>query len=191
MTHLAMLAKSRADRERVWHVWARLGASRPRAFVTPMIVPLVDGDFESLVDRHSTVQFDFAGTGDLRAHGWLRDDAAWLVWEPRAHGRILSGFDMIGAVTWAAFWRDGFQVLRALDDDRNGLVDGAELSGLALWHDANSNGASDPGEVRPVSAHGILSLATKGTGDPNLLIAPAGVRYGDGKVRPLYDWTPR
>lgn len=191
VTHLAMLAQSREDRGRILVLRKRLSVSQPMIFVTPVVVPLADAPFEQLVDRESETAFDFAGTGDLRAQGWLNERSAWLVWDPRGRGQITSGFDMIGAVTWSAFWRDGFQVLRALDDDRNGRVDGAELDGLALWRDANANGISDPGEVQPVAAHAIVSLATEGAGRPDLLIAADGVTFADGSVRPLYDWTPR
>ncbi|MGE0827814.1 MAG: hypothetical protein AB7O04_00485 [Hyphomonadaceae bacterium] len=200
-THLSMLAQSRADRQRITRLRERLQASQPIIYVTPMVVPLADAPFENLADRQSAVAFDFAGTGDRRAQGWLSADAAWLVWDPRGRGEIRSGFDLIGSVTWAAFWRDGFQVLRALDDDRNGRVDGAELSGLALCRDANGNGMSEAGEVLPIAAHQIESLATQslatqdlpaqGVGDPELLIAEDGVRFSDGRVRPLYDWIPQ
>jgi len=190
-THLAMLAESRRDRRHFSALRKRLQASQPMIYVTPIVVPLADAPFADLSDTTSDVAFDFVGTGDRRAQGWLKDNAAWLVWDPRGRGEIASGFDMIGSATWAGFWRDGFQVLRALDDDHNGRVDGAELDGLALWRDANGDGVSDAGEVLAVRAHGVVSLATRGGGDRDLLIAREGVAFEDGTVRPLYDWTPR
>lgn len=189
--HLAMLAETRSERRRFAALRKRLQASQPMVYVTPMVVPLVDAPFTALTDLGSPVAFDFAGTGDSRAQGWLTADAAWLVWDPRGRGDIRSGFDMIGSATWAGFWRDGFQVLAALDDDRNGRVDGAELEGLALWRDADGDGVSDAGEVAPVRDHGIVALATRGGGDRDLLIARDGVTFADAGPRPLYDWTPR
>ncbi|MCR6644592.1 MAG: hypothetical protein NVV62_08775 [Terricaulis sp.] len=106
-------------------------------------------------------------------------------------GRSRSGFDLIGQRSWAVFWRDGFEALRALDDDRDGVLRGAELGGLALWRDANGDGVSDPGEVLPVSAHGIVGLGVRGEETRrDLITAPDGVRFEDGSTRPLYDWIP-
>lgn len=189
--HLSHLAKSRSDRERVERLRARLDASRPLIYVTPIVVPLADRPFNQIVDVNSDVAFDFAGTGDTRQQGWLTEDAAWLVWDPEWRGQVRSGFDMIGQRTWSVFWSDGFEALRALDDDRDGELSGGELGGLSLWRDANRNGVSDPGEVIPANVHGIVAISVRGAPTrPGLITAPAGVRFDDGRTRPLYDWTP-
>lgn len=189
--HLGQLARGGSDQRQVARLRQRLQASQPIVYVTPVVVPLRDAPFAALIDPASPVAFDFAGTGDRRAQGWLGPDAAWLVWDPHGRGDISSGFDLIGARTWAVFWSDGFEALRALDDDRSGDLTGAELGGLALWRDADGDGVSDAGEVRPVSVHGISGLATRGAAErPGLLSAPDGVRFEDGSARALYDWTP-
>lgn len=189
--HLAHLATSRGDRAKMEHLRARLEASQPIMYVTPVVVPLTDAPFERIVDPGSDVAFDFAGTGDQRAQGWLTADAAWLVWDPEWRGEVRSGFDMIGQRTWSVFWSDGFEALRALDDNRDGELTGGELGGLALWRDENANGVSEPGEVLPANVHGIAALAVRGRATrPGLITAPNGVRFEDGRTRPLYDWTP-
>jgi len=189
--HLSHLATSRSDRAKVARLRARLDASRPIIYVTPIVVPLTDRPFERMINTTSPVAFDFAGTGDTRAQGWLTSDAAWLVWDPEWRGDIRSGFDMIGQRTWSVFWSDGFEALRALDDNRDGELTGGELGGLALWHDANADGVSDPGEVTPANVHGITAFAVRGSVTrPGLMTAPNGVRFEDGRTRPLYDWTP-
>ena len=152
----------------------------PTLVESRVIVPLADRPFERLVDRGSDVAFDFASTGDARAQGWLTADAAWLVWDPEWRGDVRSGADMIG-----------FEALRALDRNRDGELTGAELGGLALWRDENANGVSDPGEVVPANVHGIAALSVHD--DPtraSLITEPNGVRFDDGRTRPLYDWTP-
>ncbi|HYD86312.1 MAG TPA: tetratricopeptide repeat protein [Vitreimonas sp.] len=189
--HLGHLATSRSDRARVERLRARLEASQPIIYVTPIVVPLSDAPFERLIDTRSDVAFDFAGTGDTRAQGWLTADAAWLVWDPEWRGEVRSGFDLIGQRTWAVFWSDGFEALRALDDNRDGELTAAELGGLSLWRDEDGDGISDPGEVLPANVHGIAALSVRG--EPTrrgLITAPAGVRFEDGRTRPLYDWTP-
>lgn len=189
--HLAHLATSSSDRARMQRLQQRLEASRPIIYVTPIVVPLSDRAFEHLVDNDSDVSFDFAGTGDARAQGWLSSEAAWLVWDPEWRGDVRSGFDMIGQRTWSVFWRDGFEAMRALDDNRDGELTGAELGGLSLWRDENGNGVSDPGEVLPANVHGIAGLSVRGEQTRRgLITAPNGVRFEDGRTRPLYDWTP-
>jgi hypothetical protein len=189
--HLEHLATSSSDRTKMRRLHERLEASQPIRYVTPIVVPMRDAPFQGLVDQGSSVAFDFAGTGDTRAQGWLTPDAAWLVWDPEWRGQVRSGFDMIGQRTWSVFWSDGFEALRALDDNRDGELTGGELGGLALWRDANMNGISDPGEVIPVNVHGVAGLAVRGEiTRPGLMTAPDGVRFDDGRTRPLYDWTP-
>lgn len=189
--HLSHLATSSSDRVRIGRLRERLQASRPIVYVTPIVVPMRDVAFSRLIDENSAVAFDFAGTGDRRTQGWLTPDAAWLVWDPEWRGDVRSGFDMIGQRTWSVFWRDGFEALRALDDNRDGELTGGELGGLALWRDENRNGVSDPGEVIPANVHGIAGLAVRGDPTrPGLITAGDGVRFENGHTRPLYDWTP-
>ena len=191
LEHLKVLARSRADRDRVSSFDHRYSVARPSGWVTPIVVSIEDASFDALVDIASPVSFDFAGTGDARARGWLTPSAAWLVWDPNRRGDIQSGFDLLGQRTWAVFWRDGFEAMRSLDDNRDGELAGSELGGLALWRDANSNGVSEAGEVAPVSDFGVVALSVFGAEErPGLLAAPAGVRFENGVTRPLYDWTP-
>ena len=190
-THLEHLARARRDKAQIAMLRTRLAGSEPIRYVTPIVAPLVDAPFSGLIDNASPVAFDFAGTGDKGAQGWLTPDAAWLVWDPAWRGDIRSGFDLIGQRAWSVFWRDGFEALRALDDDRDGALTGAELGGLSLWRDDDSDGVSDPGEVIPVQVHGVVALDVNARrARPGLLVAPAGIRFDDGRTRALYDWTP-
>jgi hypothetical protein len=191
VTHLGRIAETRAERKALGALQRRLTLSRPMIYVTPIVIPMRDAPFARLVNNESDVAFDLAGTGDTRTQGWLTPNAAWLVWDPEWRGDVRSGFDMIGQRSWAVFWQDGFEALRALDDDGNGELVGAELDGLALWCDENENGVSEPGEVLPANVHGVTAIATRGaTLRPGLIAAEHGVRFDDGSVRPVYDWTP-
>lgn len=191
VAHLGHIATSPWDRKRLRALQSRLEASQPIMYVTPIMVPMRDAPFSRLVNTSSDVAFDLAGTGDTRAQGWLTPDAAWLVWDPDWRGEIKSGFDLIGQRSWSVFWRDGFEALRALDDNHDGELTGAELDGLALWCDENENGVSEPGEVLPANVHGVTAIATSGAAlSAGLIAAQHGVRFDNGSVRPLYDWTP-
>lgn len=160
----------------------------PRA-VTPILIPLVDEPFEALVDHAAQVPFDLDGSGVRRRWEWLTPKAAWLVFDGKQTGQITSGLQMFGSVTFWIFWRDGYQALGSLDANGDGLINGAELDGLALWQDLNGNGISEPGEVKPIAAYGIDQLSCRGEAvGPGLRLSRQGVRFIDGTVRPSYDW---
>ena len=134
--------------------------------------------------------FDADGTGLRKAWTWISPDAAWLVYDPTASGRITSALQLFGDVTFWNVWRNGYEPLRALDDDGDGELRGRELRHLALWRDVNRNAVSDPGEVRPLSEYGIVALTcrgAKGDGIFTAAVAERGVRFSDGRTRPTYD----
>ena len=163
--------------------------SLPRA-VTPLVVPVnaERTDLSDLLDEDARVPFDLDATGRQLEWPWITKEAAWLVHDPRDAGRITSSIQMFGNHTFLLFCTDGYDALSLLDDDRDGQVAGAELEGLALWRDADGDGISQPGEVKPVQSWGIQALSTRGvphgTGIP---FAPRGVTFGDGTTRPTYD----
>ena len=92
---------------------------------------------------------------------------------------------MFGSVTFWIFWKNGYEALSALDDNGNGVVTGHELEGLAQ----NSNGVSDPGEVRTVESWGIQALSCHYCRHPaGIVFSPRGVVFHGGTTRPTYDW---
>ncbi|HEU0150236.1 MAG TPA: hypothetical protein VFR21_25585 [Bradyrhizobium sp.] len=160
--------------------------------VTPVAVPLDDGlDITDLEAPEARVTFDVDGSGLGREWSWITPKAAWLVSDPKLDGKINSGRQLFGNVTFWMFWNNGYAPLAALDDDRDGILTGKELAGLALWRDANSNGVADPGEVKPVSAYGIVAISYKWqtlTNTPDkVAFSPNGVVFQDGKTRPSFD----
>jgi len=163
--------------------------------ITPIVVPLGSRlAVADLVDRSAVVAFDADGSGLRRSWTWITPDAGWLVFDSRQTRQVQSGLQLFGSVTFWLFWDDGYQALRALDDDGDGRLLGRELAGLAIWRDANGNGVSEPGEVGPLAAWNIVELSCDAAGpgpdeDPKLVTAfsPAGVRFADGTTRPTYD----
>ena len=160
----------------------------PRA-ITPILIPMENTGIENLVNPKAGVPFDLDGSGYIRNWGWITPKAAWLVFDNNRTGRITSGLQLFGSVTFWVFWRDGYQALGSLDINQDGKLDGDELNGLCLWRDLNENGVSDDGEVKPVSTFGIVSISCQSS-----LLAEGlrwshnGVRFKDGSVRPSYDW---
>jgi hypothetical protein len=164
---------------------------RPRA-ITPIAIPLRAGvAADELIDANRRVAFDLDGSGIAKKWQWLTTDAAWLVHDHRGTGQITSALQLFGNVTFWAFWENGYHALRAMDDDGDGEISGREREGLALWHDRNSNGLSDRGEVRPLTAWGIASLSTSYEYDARhqheIAWSPRGVAFTNGEVRPTFD----
>lgn len=192
--YLAGLLDPRADAAEINELRRRARSLErlPRA-VTPVLVPLRDGvDLAGLVNAAAGVSFDLDGSGRARAWGWPTPDAGWLVWDPTASGEVRSGLQLFGAVTFHGHWRHGYDALAALDDDGDGRLSGAELDGLAVWRDADSDGVSDAGEVLPVARWGITGLAVRGwNGTANALHLPGGVHLSDGRQRSSWDWWAR
>jgi len=163
--------------------------------ITPVVIPLGDHvAVPDLVDQSAAVAFDADGSGLQRSWTWITPDAGWLVFDSRQTRQVQSGLQLFGSVTFWLFWDNGYQAMRSLDDDGDGLLRGTELAGLAIWRDVNMNGVSDPGEVLPASDWGIVELSCAWVGpvtraDRELVAAfsPAGVRFADGTTRPTYD----
>jgi hypothetical protein len=159
-------------------------------WMSPILIPLVpSAGFNDLVDEHSRVPFDLDGSGLKRNWAWLTPKAGWLVYDPQRTGRIDSGLQMFGNVTFWIFWPDGYEALSSLDDNGDGVLSGVELRGLAVWNDWNCDGVSDPGEVIPVEALGIESIYCRSQTDPaGMHWNPQGVTFTNGVSRPTFDW---
>ena len=162
--------------------------------VTPIAVPLADGlTAADLEAPDARVTFDVDGSGLGREWSWITPKAAWLVSDPRRNGKINSGRQLFGNVTFWMFWSNGYAPLAALDDNRDGILTGNELAGLALWRDANGNGVAEPAEVQPLSVYGIVALSYKwqtlNDQAEQIAFSPNGVVFQDGKLAPPSTWS--
>jgi hypothetical protein len=165
--------------------------SLPRP-ITPIAIPLRDGvSVYDVTDARASVRFDADGSGISRPWSWITPDAGWLVYDQIGTRRVTSALQLFGNVTFWMFWESGYDALAALDDDESGWLSGEELRYLAIWRDANRNGTSEPGEVQPLAAHGIVALSVRTETDAahpdEIRWAPAGVTLVDGRVRPTWD----
>jgi hypothetical protein len=160
--------------------------------VSPIIFPLRGTtSLEALIDPQLAVSFDLDGNGEPELWPWVGPNTGILVWDPEGTGRIVSGRQLFGSVTWWMFWKDGYQPLAALDDNGDGWLSGPELEGLAVWCDQNSNAISEAGEVRLLPQIGILRVAVRASGrSSGALFNRRGVQRQDGAYLPTYDWKP-
>ena len=166
-------------------------ARLPRA-ITPIAIPLADGtaSLHQILDPLARVRFDADGSGLRREWTWITRDAGWLVYDARGRGEITSALQWFGNVTFWLFWNNGYDAMRALDDDGDGELAGSELNHLAIWHDRNIDGVSDSSEVRSLASHGIVGLSCRyleGDGMRVEAFSIDGVRLADGRTRPTYD----
>ena len=159
--------------------------------VTPIAVPLKDNlTAADMLNRDARVAFDADGSGRRQQWTWIHNNAGWLVYDGAGEGEITSAIQMFGSVTFWLFWDDGYQALAALDTNADGELTGAELQHLAVWHDRNENGNSEPGEVCSLAEHGIVAVNCAGQASREKGVAArsaAGVRYHDGSTRPTFD----
>ena len=160
--------------------------------ITPIAVPLLDGlEATDITDDDASVAFDLDGSASPQRWRWIRSNAAWLVFDRRGTGDVTSGLQLFGSVTFWLFWKNGYDALRTLDDNGDGRLAAAELTGVSLWHDRNGDGRSGRGEVRSVVAWGIVSLSCRyehDAGHPHeIAVSRHGVTFADGSTRPTFD----
>jgi tetratricopeptide (TPR) repeat protein len=160
--------------------------------ITPIVVPLREGlTVFALEDRSARVAFDADGSGLKKNWTWITNDAGWLVYDPHGTGKVGSALQMFGNVTFWTFWENGYQALAALDNDRNGMLTGRELQGLAIWQDIDCDGVSDRGEVRRLAEWGIIGISCKyvrdGAHPDGIAYSPRGIYFRDGSSRSTYD----
>jgi hypothetical protein len=189
-------ARGVRDTERATVDKIRTALTQPRGSsfgITPIVFRLNGAaPLDRLLDPQKVVSFDLDGTRRPQRYTWVRPDTGILVWDPSNEGRIVSGHQLFGSVSFHMFWSDGYRALDALDDNRDGELRGAELTGLAVWFDRNQNGVSDAGEVVAIERTGIAALSVRATqcvGES--LSNEAGLTMIDGRVLPTYDWTTK
>ncbi|CAN5442309.1 hypothetical protein BH11ARM2_BH11ARM2_25610 [soil metagenome] len=166
-------------------------ASLPPGPISPIVFSLRESlPLSDLLDVTQKVEFDLDGTGGPQKWPWVKPETAILVWQPDPSVPITSGRQLFGSATWWMMFKDGYAAMAALDNDRNGWLEGKELFGLAVWRDANGNGRSEAGEVVPVRSLGIEGIATRASGrSGRSLVNKLGLRLRDGRVLPTYDWV--
>jgi hypothetical protein len=161
------------------------------AFITPVIFA-TDGSaaLSDLLAPGLRVSFDLNGDGQVEKWPWVKPATGILVWDPSRTGEITSGRQLFGSVTWWLFFADGYHALDALDDNRDGQLTDAELNGISIWLDRNSNGRTDINEVITAEEFGIVSIATRASErDGDSLVNRAGIILKNGLTVPSYDWV--
>ena len=158
------------------------------------ITPLVITDNDKIKPNqfartNQFVRFDLNGDGYSESCSWISPETGILVWDPMNSKSIRSGRQLFGNYTFQLIWKDGFDAIASLDNNADRCLSGNELDGISVWFDQNSNGQSDPREVKPLSQHGINSLKfDKVTTMGGMKVHVDGVSFESGKTGNLWDW---
>lgn len=103
-----------------------------------------------------------------------------ILCQPNADGSI-DGTRLFGT---ASGFKNGYEALRVKDTNDDGKISGAELDGLAVWTDANSDARPQPGEVKSLAEHRVTELSLK----HKKYVASF---QRDGKSQKMFDWWPQ
>jgi hypothetical protein len=198
---LVRLLKERGERrseDKTLLAKAEEGLKRLRAVPPSMaMTPIIFGDgagagatrVGELLEPGSAAAFDMRGIGKREWWSWVKPTTAFLVWNPQDRRRIVSARQLFGSVTWWMMFRDGYEALTMLDDDRDGVLRAGELAGLAVWVDADGDGVCQRHEVRTVKEAGIAWIAAGiERWDGVTPMNSRGIGMTDGRVLATFDW---
>ena len=93
----------------------------------------------------------------------------------------IDGTRLFGTATG---FKNGYEALRVKDGNNDGKIAGAELGGLAVWTDTNSDARPQSGEVKSLADHKVTELSLK-----HKKYVAAFQR--DGKSYRMFDWWPQ
>lgn len=171
------------------------------------------GDGFRLTSHADGVLFDLDGDGVREQISWTEvgSDDGWLVLDRNGNGSIDSGRELFGNFTSSTSSGapptadHGFQALSATEGPTwqpsipDGVVDSNDsvFQFLQVWIDRNHDGVSQPAELKPLAALGVMRLDTNFKssrrsdmhGNAFRLKAQSYWRDEDGRVvrRPFYD----
>jgi hypothetical protein len=158
--------------------------------ITPIVFSLTPHcSLADLLAPGQVVSFDLDGDGAAEDRPWVKPTTGFLVWDGDKDGRITSGREMFGSVTWWLFFPNGYRALDMLDDNRDDWLTPGELEGLSVWFDRNSDGITNEQELVSVERLAITAIATRPNGlDGQSPMCARGLKLKDGRVLPTYDW---
>ncbi|WP_153076021.1 hypothetical protein [Paraburkholderia bonniea] len=136
---------------------------RTIGMIDPLILDLNgDGIHTTGVDQ-SSAHFDFSGEGSRTHTGWITTGDGFLVLDRNNNGAIDTGAELFSNFTKLAngmLAANGFDALREYDSNKDGVIDrhDAIWSSLKIWHDGNSDGMTQQGELLTLDQSGIVEI---------------------------------
>lgn len=133
---------------------------------SPILVNLRAGPY-SLSGADDAVEFDIDADGTPNRITWTAAGSAvaFLAMDRNANAQIDNGAELFGNWTVSrtgARAANGFEALKELDSNGDGIVDSRDdrWSALLLWADANHDGVSQPMELQSVNDSTVRALET-------------------------------
>ncbi|WAR43265.1 calcium-binding protein [Methylomonas rapida] len=122
-----------------------------------------DGLETTGIDSANPIYFDHNADGVKTATGWISADDAFLVLDKNANGSIDNGRELFGDAyikSNGQLAADGFDALRDLDGNGDGVVDAsdAQFVNLRLWRDLNQDGVSQANELFTLSSQNVAAI---------------------------------
>ncbi len=151
-----------------------------RPYSCPLVLDLDRNGVITLAESSSGIFFDHDGNGFAERTGWVSPTDGLLVRDLNGSGTIDSGAELFGNHTLlpnGSKAANGFEALRALDDNGDRFIDHLDSAWttLKVWLDVNSNGVVDQSELQTLNEVGVLRLGV-GYGLSNLT-DPQGNRH--------------
>jgi hypothetical protein len=163
---------------------------------TPIMLDL-NGDGIHTLSHAAGVQFDLLATGSAVRTGWVGNGDGLLAWDRNHDGSINDGSELFGSSTQLADGSralDGYQALRALDSNADGVISAADrgFSELSVWIDANANASTEAGELRGLKDLNISEISLTVTdaaidNNGNVIGLESQFTTGDGQVHAAAD----
>jgi hypothetical protein len=165
-------------------------AKLPRGPISPMVFSFQPpAHLDEMLDPTRIVDFDLRGYGPQDRWTWVKPELGLLIWDPLETGEVKSAQQLFGSYTFEIFRRNGYDAMAALDDNADGVLAGAELDGMSVWFDRNSDGRSTVKEVTPLRELGVESISVIATTqDGPHPMNPRGLKMKDGRILPTWDW---
>ncbi|MCP9929980.1 hypothetical protein KBY82_04195 [Cyanobium sp. AMD-g] len=134
-----------------------------RPYSCPLILDLDRNGVITLAESSSGIYFDHDGNGFAERTGWISPTDGLLVRDLDGSGTIESGAELFGNHTLlpdGSKASNGFEALRALDDNGDRFIDHLDSAWITLkvWLDGNSNGVVDKSELQTLNEVGVLRL---------------------------------
>jgi VCBS repeat-containing protein len=150
----------------------------------------LDSDGIESVSANSGITFDFDGDGLKTGTGWVKGDDGFLALDLNGNGTIDTGAELFGVDTLkqdGSKATDGFDALRELDSNADGLFDARDeqFASVRVWQDLNQDGVSQAGELKTLVESNIASInltakSTSQTSNGNLISAVGSFVRLDG-----------
>jgi hypothetical protein len=107
--------------------------------------------------------FDLTRSGVCHASDWPTSVTPWLALDRNEDGVIDDGRELFGSATKleaGGFAKNGFEALRELDTDHDGVLDArdATFSKIVVWADRNLDRQSTPDELTSLESAGVMSI---------------------------------